>query len=56
MLIATKCLPMRNDGFPLGTVLIAAIIIVGVGYLGYQVLKPIEPIVPPAKVPKNENG
>ena len=56
MLIATKNLPMRNDGFPLGTVLIAAVIIIGVGYMSYQAMKPIEPILPPAKTPKNENG
>ncbi len=49
MLITAQNLPMRNDGIPWGTVLIAVIIIGGVGYMSYQALKPIEPTYSPKK-------
>jgi len=56
MLLKPKNLPMQNGGFPWGAVIIAAVIIGGGLYVGYQVMKPIEPIVSPDKTKENERG
>lgn len=36
MLITTKNLPMNNAGLPWGTIILAVILIGGVGYMSYQ--------------------
>ena len=47
---------MQNGGFPWATVIIAAVIIGGSLYVGYQVMKPIEPDYSPDKTKENERG
>lgn len=55
MLMTTKNLPMNNRGVPWGTVILAVVIIGGVGYLGYQVMKPQKQITQ-TKTKENERG
>ena len=55
MLMTTQNLPMRNNGIPWGTIILAVIVIGGVSYLGYQAMQsPI--IVSNPKNKENERG
>ena len=51
--MTTQNLPVNNGGIPWGTVILAVVIIGGVGYLGYQVMKPQKQIAQ-AKTSENE--
>ncbi len=55
MLMTTKNLPMNNGGMPWGTIILAVVIVGGVGYLGYQVMSSPKIISKP-KTKENERG
>lgn len=55
MLMTARNLPMNNGGLPWGTIILAVIVIGGVGFLGYQAMQsPI--IMPKPKNKENERG
>jgi hypothetical protein len=55
MLITTNNLPMNNGGLPWGSIILAVILVSGVGYLGYRAFQPPKPISEP-KTKENERG
>ncbi len=55
MLLTTKNLPMNNGGIPWVPIILAVVVLGGVGYLSYQVISSPKTIAKP-KTKENERG
>ena len=55
MLITTNNLPMNDGGFPWGSIILAVVIVGGVGYLGYRAIQSPK-LMPEPKTKDNERG